>query len=71
MKRQAISYIKPAGELAEGDRILTSRMTLAEVRSVESFDDTTGRACVAVALCDGAHATAAHYLAGETVLVLE
>ncbi len=72
MKRQVLTYVKPAKELKAGDRILTTRLTLGEVESVEAFDDSTKRPCVAVIVRNGKHIVAAtNFVADETVLVVE
>ncbi len=71
MKKQVLAYIKRANEIEQGDRIMTSRMTVAEVQSTEAFADTSGRPCVEVGIAHGDQRAAVVFLSGETVLVLE
>ena len=58
-RRQVLTYTKPAKDLKVGDRILTSRMTVAEIKTLEIsdtwkddqkavhiwFEHSSGRAC--------------------------
>jgi hypothetical protein len=72
MKKPVLTYLKPANEIKAGDRILSNRMVVAEVDSVEEFSASTGRPCVAVvARSDGQIEAATIFLAEETVLVFE
>ena len=72
MKKQVLIYVKPAKELKNGDRILTSRFTVADIVSVEAFEDSTKRPCVVVRTHSGKHfETAANFVADESVLVVE
>ena len=72
VKKQVLTYMKPAKELRKGDRILTGRMTVAEIVSAEAFEDSTKRPCVVVRTRSGKHfETAANFGADESVLVVE
>lgn len=72
MMKQVLLYARPASEITAGDRILSNRMTVAEIESVEAFEDSTKRPCVAVVARSGGQIVAAtHFLADETVLVVE
>lgn len=75
VKKQVLTYVKPASELKAGDRILTTRgssMTVGEVESVEAFEDSTKRPCVVIVVRNGRHIVAAtNFLADETVLIVE
>ena len=72
MKNQVLTYTKPAKELKKGDLILTSRLTVAKIISVEAFKDSTRRPCVVIKANSGTHfETAANFVADESVLVLE
>lgn len=71
MRTIVLTYLKPATEVTAGDRILTSRLVVAEVESIEEFSSSTGRPCVAVVARSGGQIEAATiFLAEETVLVL-
>ncbi len=72
MKKQVMTYAKPAKELKAGDRIQTTRMTLAAVESVEAFEDSTKRPSIAVVARSGGQIVAAtNFLADEVVLIVE
>ena len=72
MKKQVLAYAKPARELKKGDRILTGRMTVADIESVEAFEDSTHRPCVAAVVRSSKHVVAAmSFLADEAVLAME
>lgn len=71
MKRQVLTYVKPAKELSAGDRILTGRMTVAEVKSVELFDDASKRPCVEARIAERGRRSSAVYVADDLVMVLE
>ena len=72
MRKRVLLYATHARELRKGDRILTARMTVAEVESTEAFEDSTRRPCVAAVVRSGGHVVAAtSFLADETVLVVE
>jgi len=71
MKKQVLAYLKPANEIKRGDRILTGRLVVAEVESVEEFSASNGRPCVAVVARGGGQVESATiFLAEETVMVL-
>jgi hypothetical protein len=70
MKKHILVYVTPARELKVGDRILTGRMTVADVESVEAFEDSTKRPCVAVVAHSGNIVVATNFVADESVLVL-
>ena len=73
MKKQVLTYLKPAKEITAGDLILTNRMTVAKVESVEVFEDSSHRCCVEVGFSQAGQKSekAMVFLDGETVLVLE
>ncbi len=76
MKKQVLVYLKPAKELKKGDLIVTGRMVVAEVESVEHFVDSTKRPCVIAVVRSGktkrtAIISALNFLADETVLLVE
>ena len=76
MKKQVLTYTKPAKELNAGDRILPGRLTVAEVESVEAFEDSTKRPCVVAVARSGkakqtAMVSAMNFVADESVLVVE
>lgn len=72
MKKQVMTYAKPAKALKAGDRILTARMTLATVESAEAFEDSTKRPGIAVVARSGGQiVSATNFLADEDVLVVE
>lgn len=71
MKRQVLTYMKPAKELRAGDCILTSRMTVAEVTKVEPFTDSSKRPCVEIRASDGGVQSAIVFTADDMVMVLE
>lgn len=71
MKKQVLLYAKPAKELKKGDRILTGRMTLAEVRSVEHFEDSSKRSCVEARIAERGRWSSAVYVADDVLLVIE
>jgi hypothetical protein len=72
MKKQVIAFSVPAKDIKIGDHILTSRLVVAEVASIEEFPASTGRPCVAVVARSGGQIEAATiFLAEETVLVFE
>lgn len=50
MRKQVLIYSKPAGELKEGDQIMSSRHTIVGVVKTELFRDTRSRPCVEVNL---------------------
>lgn len=75
MKKQVLAYVKPARELKAGERVLTNRMTVAEIESVEAFEDATKRPCVIAVTRSGratktAMVSAMNFIADETVLVV-
>jgi hypothetical protein len=70
MRKIALTYIKPANEVTAGDRILTNRMTVAEVESVESFEDSTQRPCVVAVIRSGGQIVAMNFLADEILFVV-
>lgn len=71
MRKQVITYVAPAAEIRQGDRILTNRMTLAEVESSEAFKDSSGRPCIEVCITKGAQKSTTVFVADESVLVFE
>ena len=70
MKKQVLTYLKPAKELTAGDRILTSRMAVAEIEQPHVSHDSTNRLCVHV-FGKGVAPTGICFLADESVLVVE
>lgn len=70
MRRIVLTYLKPANEITAGDVILTSRMTVAKVDSVEAFEDSTKRRCVAVVIQSGGQIVAMNFLSDEILLVV-
>jgi len=80
MKKQVLVYVKvyvkAANDLKKGDHIVTGRMVVAEVESVEAFEDSTKRPCVIAVARSGkakrtAIVSALNFLADETVLLVE
>ena len=71
MRKQVLAYLKPASQLAAGDRILTGRMTVADVASVETFKDSSLRPCVEARIAERGRKSSAVYVADDVVLVLE
>jgi len=71
MKKQVLTYVKPAKELQAGNLILTNRMTVVEVETTESFGNSHKRPCVEVSIMQGGRKAALIYLADDSVLVLE
>ncbi len=67
MKRQVLTYIKPAKELKEGDRILTNRMAVDEITSVEITQTWTSSEAVHIRTKNGG----IYFLDHEFVLVVE
>lgn len=72
MRKQVLTYLTLARELRAGDRILTARMVVAEVESVELFEDTTKRPCVAIVARGGQQIVCAtNFLSDEAILIIE
>ena len=73
MKKQVMTFVKPAKELTAEDRILTSRGTVSEVTMVEPFDDAGRRPCVEIETSGelGQRRPLSVFLAEEAVLVME
>jgi len=71
MKKQVLTYVKPAKELAIGDLVLTNKGTIAEVEATEAFGNSARRPCVEVALIQCGRKSSVVFLAEEAVLVIE
>jgi len=71
MKKQVLTYVKPAKEIQTGDLILTSRSTVAEVEATEAFGNSAKRPCVEVSLLQCGRKSSVVFLAEEAILVVE
>jgi hypothetical protein len=71
MKKQVLTYLKPAKELVIGDLILTNKSTVAEVEAAETFGNSAKRPCVEVTLLQCGRKSSVVFLAEESVLTVE